>query len=267
MFASKKITLMYLAVPMKARFYIDKLPASNPMSAGVKTRYARLMGWVADRKLMTVDLLKPITPVGSVAGQTFFWQTDQHWTEWSAEAAGEAVAQYIGAKIQLPAATGSGATLAPWITYRRQGDLTQLLPASQQAQYGLQTYITRQAWGDDMKAQNLLGNDIDVPDPAVRLIDGSLFRPNWGFPQKISNVLNRPVSMTWLRGDTGPWQTMLNFVESAQCKSNPPTLIAWGISEGEIMHGPMSPQWFFKTALMTPQQWLSRMAAAVKALP
>ena len=267
LFASKHISLIYLAVPMKARFYIDKLPATNPMSAGVKSRYARLMQWVAERKLMTVDLVKPLTPVGSVAGQTWFFQTDQHWTEWSAEAAATAVADFIGNNVKLPAATGAGATLDPWISYRRMGDLTALLPASQQAQFGLQTYVVRQAYGDDMKLQNqTTGNDLDVPDPAIRLIDGSLFRPNWGFPQKISNVLNRPVSLTWLRGDTGPWMTMLNFVESAQFKSNPPTLVVWGISEGEVMHGPMSPQWFFKTALMTPQQWLSRMTAAVKAL-
>jgi alginate O-acetyltransferase complex protein AlgJ len=265
LFATKGIQLMYLAVPMKARFYQNLLPDGTVMSEGVKSRYGRLLQWCAQRKLMTVDLNAIIAPVGGVSGQTVFYQTDQHWTAWSAEAAGAAIAEFITKNIQLPKANGGGSHLNPWETEHRVGDLTELLPKDQQAQYGLQAYVVREPGGSDLAHQNQQGNDLLVPDPAIRVVGNSFCRPDWGLPQKISNVLNRPVGLTWLRGDTGPWKILLNYVESPDFKKKP-SLIVWQFPEAQMADGPMSPGWWFESSLMTPEQWLDRMTAAVNAL-
>ncbi len=265
LFATKGIAFVLAMLPMKARYYLDQLPNGTTMSPAVRARYGNLLRWAADRKIMTVDLASAILPVGSVPDETIFLHTDQHWTGWSAEAAGAALADFIKANIALPPPKGPGAILGNWMTSHWLGDLAKLLPPEEQARYAPETYITREPIDVDLPLQDKAGNDIAVPDPAVRLVGGSVLRPFFGLPQKMSNMLDRPIALTWLRGDTGQWKTLLNYVESPGFR-NKPSVIVWEMPEAEMPRGPMSPGWWFKSSLMTSDEWLTRFTAAVAAV-
>jgi alginate O-acetyltransferase complex protein AlgJ len=266
LFAAKGIALIFMVAPMKARFYLDQLPDGTVMSDAVKGRYERVMQWVADRRLSSIDVSAAILPVAGVNGQTLFHETDQHWTGWSAEAAGSALAELIAKSVQLPPATGKGERLNQWVSVELQGDLARLVPANLQARYALETFVVRQSQDYVLQPQDALGNDIHVPDPSVRIVGSSLCNRFAGLPRRLSNALNRPIALTWLSVDKGPWQLMLNFVESAGFAKKP-SVIIWQFNEAFLPHGPMGSGWFAESSLMPPEKWLARLTTALSALP
>jgi alginate O-acetyltransferase complex protein AlgJ len=263
MFASRGVGLLVAVVPFKARYYESELPAGMVLGEQVKSRYARVLEWLGQRGIRTVDLDAAIRTVAT-GDQTIYYHTDQHWTAWSAEAAALACAGELRKGRQLTGDAGGGDKLGSWMTEKHLGDLTTLLPKAEQANLGDETYIIRQPYNADLRAQNIQsGNDLlpagDIP---VHVVGNSFSRPNWGLPQRLSNALDRPVGLTWLRGDVGPWQIMLNYVESAKFKT-PPNAIVWQLNEGQLPFGPTAPNYWFAASQMAPDVWLSRMKIAL----
>jgi alginate O-acetyltransferase complex protein AlgJ len=258
MFSERGVGLLVAVVPFKARYYESELPDGMALAESVKSRYARILAWARQRGITAVDLDAAILPVAT-GDQTIYYHTDQHWTSWSAEAAGVACADAIGANWQLGGVPGGGAKLGKWMSGKRLGDLTSLLPKERQAEIGDETYVVRQVY-----AAELAGRSTDGLLPAgsfpVHVVGNSFSR--WGLPQRLSNALDRPVALTWLPGDIGPWQIMLGYVESPKFKK-PPIAIVWQLNESLLPFGPWAPNCWTGVAQMQPEVWLARMKAAI----
>jgi alginate O-acetyltransferase complex protein AlgJ len=83
--------LLVAVVAMKARFYASELPDGVALSAGVTARYAAILSRLSAAGIATFDV---DAAMKTIAEPTFF-RTDDHWTEWSAEAVAQACAKAL----------------------------------------------------------------------------------------------------------------------------------------------------------------------------
>lgn len=217
--AREKIALVVLVVPMKAPFYAQRLPADQPLSPAVVQRYERLQGDLSKASLTTLNL-KPILQQTEQGKQTAFYRADYHWTAWSAENSADATAKLITARYRLQGEPGGGAVLGEWFDKRAFGDLaSNFLPAIKRKAIGRDIYTVRHQVEKDLLID-------DAPAP-VQVIGNSFVQPYLGFTQKLSNALDRPVTLTWNPGDVGPWATLLQYLESPDFAQHKPQVIVW----------------------------------------
>lgn len=257
--ATRNIHLITIIAPLKARFHGDRLPAGMKISDTVEKQYDFILDSLKSQGVSTVDLRPAISSVQQ-GKQTSFYRADYHWTAWSAEAAADAVAAQIKASgIKLTGTAGSGDKLGEWMTQRHYGDLAErFLSPDEKKQVGPELFTVRAA----AKAQNdsLLGQDGAAP---IHVVGNSFVQPYLGFPQKLSNDIDRPVSLTWNPGNVGPWVSFLQYVESAAFQKNPPQFVVWLFNEGAFHSTPDNSEQWDSSSLMSPQQWRSRLDASV----
>lgn len=255
-FAQKGVGFFLYVVPIKARYYPSKLPPGTTIAPEVVSRYARVMQMLAQLGIKTVDVDAAITPVAGVAGQEVFYHTDQHWTTWSAEATGAAVASSLLASWPELAGGSTPSPLGPWYSYQKQGDLAVLCSPQIQAQLGEETFVSRHF--SDYQNQDGSGNYALPVAPDVHIVGNSLSNPYCGLPEKLANELSRPIGLTWLYGNVGPWHTMLDYVESGKF-STPPKVLIWQMNEPTLINGPYSPGFWDKSAQISASDWSARM--------
>ena len=250
------IDLVVMVVPMKAPFYAQRLPAGQSLSPAVTQRYGRLQGDLNQAGVTTLDV-RPILQQTEQGKQTAFYRADYHWTAWSAENAADATAHLISQRFPLQGEPGGGAVLGEWFDKRAFGDLAaNFLPAVKRKAIGRDIYTVRHQVEED----SLLIDDAPAP---VQVIGNSFVQPYLGFTQKLSNTLNRPVTLTWNPGDVGPWATMLQYLESPDFTQQKPQVIVWQFNEGQFHQGPASTNWSAK-GVVSLSQWHQRLK---KALP
>lgn len=250
------IALIVLVVPMKAPFYAQRLPAHQPLSPAVQQRYDRLQDDLDKAGLTTLDI-RPILKQTEHGKQTAFYRADYHWTAWSAENTADGVAGLINSRYKLQGEPGGGARLGEWFDKRAFGDLAaNFLPAIKRKAIGRDIYTVRH----QVEEQDLLIDDSPAP---VQVIGNSFVQPYLGFPQKLSNALDRPVALTWNPGDVGPWATLLQYLESADFARHKPQVIVWQFNEGQFHQGPDAANWSAK-GVISRNEWQRRLA---KALP
>lgn len=255
--ATRNVTLMIMVVPMKAPFYRERLPDGTAVSADVLGQYDFILDQLRKAGLDTVDL-RPALKSVQTGRQTSFYRADYHWTAWASEAAADAVAQAIKAKVGKLAGSPPGDKLGEWVTQRHLGDLAQrFLTPDQQKQIGPDLYTVRAP----APAKSSL---VDAAPAPVHIIGNSFVQPYLGFPQKLSNALDRPVSLTWNPGNVGPWATFLQYAGSPDFARTPPQVIVWQFNEGPFHSGPQATDQWDVPSLMTPQVWRDRMLAAVR---
>ena len=253
----KHIGLVVLVVPMKAPFYARRLPADQLLSPAVQQRYDRLQADLTKAGLTTLDV-KPILKQTEHGKQTAFYRADYHWTAWSAENTADAVAGVINSRYKLKGEPGGGAALGEWFDKRAFGDLAaNFLPAIKRKAIGRDIYTVRH----QVEEQDLLIDDAPAP---VQVIGNSFVQPYLGFPQKLSNVLDRPVALTWNPGDVGPWATLLQYLESPDFAQHTPQVIVWQFNEGQFHQGPDAAANWSAKGVMSRSEWQRRLA---KALP
>jgi alginate O-acetyltransferase complex protein AlgJ len=252
----EKIALVVLVVPMKAPFYAQRLPADQPLSPAVVQRYERLQGDLGKAGLTTLDI-KPILQQTEQGKQTAFYRADYHWTGWSAENSADATAKLISGRYRLQGEPGGGAVLGEWFDKRAFGDLaSNFLPAIKRKAIGRDIYTVRHQVEKDLLID-------DAPAP-VQVIGNSFVQPYLGFTQKLSNALDRPVTLTWNPGDVGPWATLLQYLESPDFAQHKPQVIVWQFNEGQFHLGPDAAANWNAKGVTSLSQWHQRIK---KALP
>lgn len=255
--AGRGITLITVVVPLKARFFPERLPDGTALSADVSGQYDLILAELKKAGVDTVDL-RPALKAVMTGRQTSFWRADYHWTAWGAEAAADAVAQAIKAKVPKLAGAPGGDKLGEWVSQRVLGDLAQrFLTPEQQRQVGPDLYTVR----TPPAAKSGL---LDGGPAPVHIVGNSFVQPYLGFPQKLSNALDRPVSLTWNPGNVGPWATFLQYAGSPDFAKAPPQVIVWQFNEGPFHSGPQATDQWDATSIMPPQTWRDRMLAAVR---
>ena len=254
--AREKIALVVLVVPMKAPFYAQRLPADQPLSPAVVQRYDRLQNELGKASLTTLNI-KPILQQTEQGKQTAFYRADYHWTAWSAENTADATAKLITGRYRLQGEPGGGAVLGEWFDKRAFGDLaSNFLPAIKRKAIGRDIYTVRH-----QVEKNLLIDDAPAP---VQVIGNSFVQPYLGFTQKLSNALDRPVTLTWNPGDVGPWATLLQYLESPDFAQHKPQVIVWQFNEGQFHLGPDAAANWNAKGVTSLNQWHQRIK---KALP
>lgn len=254
--AAKGIKLELLLLPDKVRFYQDKLPDGEAMSPQVQQRYSQILGKLQQSGVSTFDAEAAMRKVQQ-AGQDVYYRTDQHWTQPAADATADATAALIKQDVpQLAGQAGSGKALGAPVKDRRYGDLADLfLSSDEKKQLGRDTFAVRR----EAQSAGLLD---DAPAP-VHVTGHSMMQPYFGFPQKLSNVLDRPVSLNWKPGNVGPWVMMLEYVESPAFKQHKPQVLVWQMFEPSYAQGPNAKGLWDNASIMTDETWLSRFKAAV----
>ena len=254
--AREKIALVVLVVPMKAPFYAQRLPADQPLSPAVVQRYDRLQSELGNASLTTLNI-KPILQQTEQGKQTAFYRADYHWTAWSAENTADATAKLITGRYRLQGEPGGGAVLGEWFDKRAFGDLaSNFLPAIKRKAIGRDIYTVRHQVEKDLLID-------DAPAP-VQVIGNSFVQPYLGFTQKLSNALDRPVTLTWNPGDVGPWATLLQYLESPDFAQHKPQVIVWQFNEGQFHLGPDAAANWNAKGVTSLNQWHLRIK---KALP
>lgn len=250
---ARGIHCVIVIAPLKARSAAVNLPEGTALSAGVQGRYAAMRAHGQSIGLPIIDGDAALATL--TADQNAFIRADYHWTAHSAEAfASRAAARFI--KVGLTkGAPGEGTKLGAWNTEVHYGDLAELLPPDRKKAIGKDHFVVRTV----APAAALL----DSAPPLVQVVGNSMVQPYLGFPQKLSNLLERQVGLTWTFGDTGPWKTLLNYLEGPGFAAHPPQALVWQFNEGQMMNLPSASGQWDATSVMADDAWLARVTKAI----
>jgi len=250
------VKLEVLVLPDKALFYEDRLPDGKRLGDAVRGRYALVHDGLEKAGVPAVDALQVLRQTKQ-GGQDVFYRSDQHWTQAAADAVAVAVAAQVRQQVPtLAGEAGTGMALGSEIKERRFGDLAELfLTDAQRKAIGRDTFTVRR----QSDQQSLLD---DAPAP-VHVTGHSMVQPYFGFPQKLSNVLDRPVSVNWKPGNVGHWVMLLEYLESPEFKQHKPQVLVWQMFEPSYVQGPDARGQWDNASIMTPQQWQARLLKAL----
>jgi alginate O-acetyltransferase complex protein AlgJ len=253
--ASHGSELLVMVVPMKASFYLDRLPATSPVSSAVRQRYPLVLSSLQTNGILTFDSATSLHAIET--GKTLaFFRTDYHWTAQGAEASADVAADLIRQKVRFDTPPSLGSQLGEWVNVRRYGDLaTRFMTSEQRIKLGKDVFTIR---APPTEKQSLLDED-----PAqVHIVGNSFVQPYLGFPQRLSHTLMRPVSLTWKPGNVGPWVTMLSYLESDEYRQNKPRVLIWQLNEARMESGPDAIGAWDAESIMSYDQWRIRVKAA-----
>ncbi|WP_183085327.1 alginate O-acetyltransferase AlgX-related protein [Trinickia fusca] len=252
--AARSIHCAVVIAPLKARACADKLAEGTTLSTAVAGRYSAL---VARAKAIGLDLVDGEAALARVDTQedATYIRADYHWSAHTAEAQADATAERLIASGALHGEKGGATKLGDWTEERNYGDLAELLPPERKRVIGKDRFIVRQTDSD--------GDALTAATPVVQVVGNSMVQPYLGFPQKLSNALERPVGLKWTFGDVGPWKTLLDYLESPAFKATPPQAIVWQFNEGQMMSGPGAVGQWDVASVMADDAWLARVTKAL----
>ncbi|WP_343590644.1 twin-arginine translocation pathway signal [Paracidovorax wautersii] len=254
--AAKGIALVVPVLPDKMALYEDKLPDGMSLSPEMRTRYARILEKMRAADIPTFDddsILRGLVR----SGQPVYYRTDQHWTQPAADATAQATADLIRSLVpQLAGAPGTGFALGSMSNERRFGDLAdRFLSPEQRKSVGREIFSVRRA----VEADSLLG-EVQAP---VHVTGNSMVQPYFGFPQKLSNLLDRRVSVNWKPGDVGFWSILLEYLESDAYRKQPPQVLVWQLFEPNFHLGPDARGLWDAASVISDADWSRRLKAAL----
>lgn len=254
--AARNIQLEVVLLPDKSLFYQDKLPAGKTISPPVKARYQTILAKMGQAGIRTFDADAVLRPLKQ-AGTDVFYRTDQHWTQAAADATAEATAAQIKRDVpNLKGSAGTGMVLGKEFKERRYGDLAELfLSPDERKAIGRDTFSVRR--------EAATGSLLDDAAAPVHVTGHSMVQAYFGYPQKLSNTLDRPVSVNWKPGNVGHWIVLLEYLESAEFKQNPPQVLVWQLFEATYNQGPKAEGFWDNASIMTADTWRKRLHAAL----
>jgi len=254
--AARGVQLQVLLLPDKTLFYQDKLPADKALSPQVKQRYQTILGKLKQAGISTFDDAAVLSQLKS-SGKDVFYRTDQHWTQPAADATAVATAEQIKRDVpNLKGNPGTGMALGSEFKERRYGDLAErFLTEEQRKATGRETFVVRR--------QDTTGGLLDAAPAPVHVTGHSMVQPYFGFPQKLSNALDRPVSVNWKPGNIGHWSMLLEYLESADFKKNPPQVLVWQMFEPSYAYGPQASGMWDNASIMSDSAWRQRLHGAL----
>lgn len=253
----KNVNLIVAVVPLKPRYYETLLPDGSAMSDVVRGRYDRELTELRAAGVDAPDIRDAFKTVVADKKEVFY-RTDFHWTTFAAEATADLIAGAITAQGSLPGNAGSGAQLAEWMNDRHLGDLAaNFLPPERKRAIGPEAYLIRAA---TKPAAGLLDAD---PSPVV-VVGNSFVQPYFGFPQRLSNKIDRPVALKWNPGDVGPWATLLQYLQSTEFTTASVRHLVWQFNEAQIQNGPDAVGEWAPQSMSSPAAWRAKVADALK---
>lgn len=253
--AQKNVRLIVAIVPLKPRYYEGLLPDGSTMSDVVRGRYDRELTELRAAGVNAPDIRDSFKTVVADKKEVFY-RTDFHWTTFAAEATADLIAGVITAQGPLPGNAGGGARLGEWMNDRHLGDLAaNFLPPERKRAIGAEAYVIRTAV---KPAVGLLDND----PPPVAIVGNSFVQPYFGFPQRLSNRIDRPVALKWNPGDVGPWATLLQYLQSAEFTTSARYLV-WQFNEAQIQNGPDAVGEWASQSISSPVEWRSKVTDAL----
>jgi alginate O-acetyltransferase complex protein AlgJ len=257
--AEQDIKLIIMIVPLKPRYYQALLPDGAAMSEPVQKRYDYLLTELKSAAVNAVDIRDALKSIIEQKREVFY-RADFHWTTFAAEAAADQIAAVIKSSGALPGKAGSGMPLGDWINDRHLGDLAaNFLSPEKKRIVGPESYTIR-------KPASGSGNLLDSEAAPVAVVGNSFVQPYFGFPQRLSNSIDRPVSLKWNPGDIGPWFTFLQYVESADFKASPPRFIIWQFNEAQVQNEPDAVGEWSPKSVLSPDDWRSKVSSALNHL-
>lgn len=255
--SQKGTKLIVAIVPLKPRYYESLLPDGARMSDDVRKRYDSQLVELKAAGVAAIDLRDALKSVVA-AKKEVFYRADFHWTTFAAEAAADQVAEFIKAAGPLPGKPGSGMQLGEWITDRHLGDLAaNFLTPEQKRLIGPESYVIR-------TPGKAAGSLLDAAPAPVAVIGNSFVQPYFGFPQRLSNAIDRPVALKWNPGDVGPWMTLLQFLKSPDFQGNTIKYLVWQFNEAQLQNGPETAGEWAAASVMSPADWRSRLSEALR---
>lgn len=254
--ASRGIALVVPVLPSKKLFYADKLLGDDRLTPEMLGRYTGIQRRLAAAQVPGFDVEALLRTV-QARGEAVYYRTDQHWTQAAADAVAVATADLIRRLVpQLAGTPGTGLALGSIAKERRYGDLAErFLTPEQRRAAGREIFTVRRA----TQQAGLL----DSAQAPVHVTGNSMVQPYFGFPQKLSNVLDRPVSVNWKPGDVGFWVVMMEYLESAAFRAEPPQAIVWQMFEPNFHLGPDAKGLWDSASLIPEEDWSRRLAAAL----
>lgn len=253
--AARNIKCVVVITPLKGRACAANLPENMLLSSGMQKRFAAMVDHGTSISLPVIDSMAAIATLDPDIES--YVRADYHWSGHTAEAVAASTAARILQGSPLPGSAGTGAKLGDWTEEIHYGDLATLLSPQKKKEIGKDHFIVR-----SVVAQNSL---IDSAPSVVQVVGNSMVQPYLGFPQKLSRAIDRPVGLTWTFGDTGPWKTLLNYLEAPEYKSNRPHTIVWQFNEGQMMNGPNAGGQWDAPSLIAEDAWLARVEKALNA--
>jgi alginate O-acetyltransferase complex protein AlgJ len=258
--AKRNIKLIALVIPIKPRYYEGLLPDGMRLSDAVRNRYDSLLTELKASAVTAVDARQAFDVV-TAEKKDLFYRADFHWTTFAAEAAADQVAAIVKKDGELPGKPGSGTPLGEWINDRHLGDLAaNFLTPDRKRAIGPDSYTIR------APAKNPVGLLDSEPAP-VAVVGNSFVQPYFGFPQRLSNAIDRPVLLKWNPGDVGPWATFLQLVQSDEFRDSPPRFLLWQFNEGQMQNGPQAVGEWAAPGISDPASWLAKATTAIDKLP
>lgn len=254
--AARGTTLVVPVLPDKMSFHEDKLPEGKAITAETRARYAGILGRMQAADIPTFDGAATLRAV-QAAGQPVYYKTDQHWTQAGADAMAQGTADVIRRLVPtLAGAPGTGLALGTVSNERRFGDLAErFLTPEQRRAVGRETFTVRRTSESD----NLLGDAL----APVHVTGNSMVQPYFGYPQKLSNLIDRPVTVNWKPGDVGFWIVLLDYIESAGFRKQPPQVLVWQLFEPNFHLGPEARGLWDAASIVTESDWSRRVKAAL----
>lgn len=258
LFAEKNIKLIVVVVPLKPRYYEALLPDGAAMSDLVRGRYDRLLTGLRAGGIKAPDVRDALRTVLAGKKKEVFYRTDFHWTTFAAEATADLVADVMTTEGPLPGKPGSGAPLGEWMSDRHLGDLAaNFLSPERKRAIGPEAYVIRAA---APPAAGLLD-----PDPSpVAVVGNSFMQPYFGFPQRLSYKIDRPVALKWNPGDVGPWATLLQYLQSTEFATASVRYLVWQFNEAQIQNGPDAVGEWAPQSISDRAAWRAKVADALK---
>lgn len=255
--AQLNVKLIVMIIPLKPRYYEALLPDGLTMSEDVRKRYDAQLTELRGAGITTIDLREAMKEV-ITAKKEVFYRADFHWTTFAAEASADQVAALITAGPPLPGRPGSGMQLGEWINDRHLGDLAaNFLSPERKRAIGPDSYVIRTPAKTN---KGLLDND---PAP-VAVVGNSFVQPYFGFPQRLSHRIDRPVALKWNPGDVGPWATLLQYLRSAEFRDHRPNYLVWQFNEAQLQNGPNAIGEWAAASIMKDSDWQSQTIDALK---
>lgn len=255
--AQKNVKLIVAIVPLKPRYYESLLPDGSAMSDVVRGRYDRELTDLRAAGVNTPDIRDAFKAVVADKKEVFY-RTDFHWTTFAAEATADLIASVVTAQGPLPGNAGSGAQLGELMNDRHLGDLAaNFLPPERKRAIGPDVYVIRSA---TKPAAGLL----DADSSPVAVVGNSFVQPYFGFPQRLSNKIDRPVALKWNPGDVGPWATLLQYLQSADFTASSVRYLVWQFNEAQVQNGPDAVGEWASESISSPVEWRAKVTDALR---
>jgi alginate O-acetyltransferase complex protein AlgJ len=247
-----------VVAPLKARAVADKLPDGAALSSAVAQRYTAMLARAKAVGVDFVDAVAALAAVDTHEDSTYI-RADYHWSAHTAEAVADATADHLSAAGALTGEATAPSELGEWTEEMEYGDLAALLSPERKRAIGKDRFIVREETDGAGNGGGLLADAA----PHVQVVGNSMVQPYLGFPQRLSHTLARPVGLTWKFGDTGPWKTLLDYLEAPGFAQQKPQAIVWQFNEGQMAYGPGASGQWDASSIIPETAWLDRLDKAL----